>query len=204
MPNILILTASPIKDGSTDILLWETAKGIIQAAAQAEPMTEELIRLNDYHGLPCQACGQSPEPEYCIYHDDIYTLYKRLINCDIVLFGSPVYFDTVSAQAKIFIDRCNCLRPLNFDHKGGDLFRKIITKKRLGAIILVGGERENFECARKVIAGFYKWVEIENIGTLVYGGTRYREIGPVRDNQNKLKEAGELGRIIYEKRRLGL
>jgi multimeric flavodoxin WrbA len=203
MPNILSLTASPIKNGSTDILLREISRGIAAAAKTDDKIMEQFVRLNDFHGLPCQACGKSPEPDYCFYHDDIYSLYQPLMDCDIVLFGSPVYFDAVSAQAKIFIDRCNCLRPPDFEKKGDHPFKKIIAKKRLGGIVLSGGERENFECARKVIAGFFKWVEIENIGLITYAGSDMNKIGPVRDDRSKLLEAGKLGQVIYERYVLG-
>jgi multimeric flavodoxin WrbA len=199
MPNILSLTASPIKDGSTDILLHEISRGIATAVKTDERITEQFVRLNDFHGLPCQACGKSPEPDYCFYHDDIYSLYQALIDCDIVLFGSPIYFDTVSSQAKIFIDRCNCLRPPDFEKESRHPFKKIIAKKRLGGMVLSGGERENFECARKVIAGFFKWVEIENIGLIAYAGSNMNKIGTVREDQSKLLEAGKFGQLIYER-----
>jgi multimeric flavodoxin WrbA len=193
MLNILTLTGSPIKDGSTDILLKRIADGIVHAST--EETDNEIIRLNDYQYLPCQSCGKSPEPDFCLFRDEIYQVYEPLVECDVVLFGSPVYFDTVSAQAKLFIDRCNCLRPADFSGQSDHPFKKILTKKRLGAIVLVGGERQEFECARKVIAGFFKWVEIVNVGTLIYAGSGWTA-GAVSEDDDKLTEAFNLGREI--------
>jgi len=195
MLNILTLTGSPINGSSTDILLEHIAEGIIQGAPQ--PTHNEIIRLNHYQYLPCQSCGKSPEPDYCFFKDEIYPIYEMLIECDIVLFGSPVYFDTVSAQAKLFIDRCNCLRPPDFEGETEHTFKKILTKKRLGAMALVGGERQKFEHARVVLAGFFKWVEIENCGEIMYGGSGW-DIGAVADNSRKLQEAYNLGRSIAD------
>ncbi len=152
----------------------------------------ELIRINDYNFIPCQACGRSPQPDYCFFHDDIYPLYDKLINCDIVLFGSPVYFDSVSAQAKAFIDRCNCLRPASFGEDDIHPFKKILEKRRLGGIVLVGGNRGEFELARRVIAGFFKWVEVTNCGVVTYENKGWQK-GSVRDNAAKLDEAEAIG-----------
>ncbi|SYZ72691.1 putative NADPH-dependent FMN reductase [Candidatus Zixiibacteriota bacterium] len=197
MLNILSLTASPIKGSSTEILLEEIVRGVRENAGQE--CRAELTRLNDLRYIPCQACGRSPEPEYCFYHDDLDAVYERLIKYDIILFGSPVYFDSVSAQAKMFIDRCNCLRPPDFEGKSGHHFKRIITRQRYGAMVLVGGERGEFECARKVVAGFFKWVEIINSGAIFYAGSEWTKIGPVAGDRPKLDEAYKLGKILAAK-----
>lgn len=194
MPKILTINGSPVKDGSTKILLDKLALGIQENIS--DNIENRVINLNELKILPCQACGESPEPDYCFYKDDIYPIYDFLLNCDIILFGSPVYFDSVSAQAKLFIDRCNCLRPPDFDRDTGDHFKKIISRKRLGAIVLSGGQRGQFECARKVIAGFFKWVRISNIGTISYASPSWKEAGPVKDDKVKLEEARRLGQKI--------
>jgi multimeric flavodoxin WrbA len=191
MPSILSLTGSPVKSSSTDFLLREIGRGI--AESLSEPVAADFVRLNDLKYIPCQACGRSPEPDYCIFHDELYPVYEKLVRCDIVLFGSPVYFDSVAGQAKCFIDRCNCLKPPDFEGATGHHFKKRLTKKRLGAIVLVGGERGEFECARKVIAGFFKWVEIRNCGVITYAGTKWTDRGPVQFDENKMLEAYKLG-----------
>ncbi len=193
MLKILTLNASPVKGSSTDILLGQIADGI--AYSSATPVDNEIIRLNNYQYLPCQACGKSPEPDWCFFHDEIYPVYDLLINCDIVLFGSPIYFDTVSAQAKMFIDRCNCLRPADFENETEHDFKKILPRKRLGAMVLVGGERQRTEHARVVIAGFFKWVEVENCGAITYA-TKGWEAGEAAEDDTKLNEAFSLGQKI--------
>jgi len=197
MLNILTLSGSPIKESSTEILLGQIVLGI--AESSEEKVHDELIRLNDIEFRPCQSCGESPEPDWCLYKDDIYPVYDKLANSDIILFGSPVYFDTVSAQAKSFIDRCNCLRPPDFGIESQSHFKKVLPKKRLGGIVLVGGERGKFECARTVIAGFFKWIWVENCGVVSYAGSRWKEIGPVKDDSDKLNEAFALGKKISQR-----
>ncbi len=192
--KILTLNASPITDGSTDLLLGKIAESI--EAAASEPVENIIVRLNDFVITPCQSCGFSPEPDWCVLHDAIYPVYNQLVNCDIVLFGTPVYFDTVSAQAKLFIDRCNCLRPVNFEtHE----FKFLPIPKRRGAIVLVGSERQKFECARTVIAGFFKWVRIENTGLITYSGSGFSP-GAVKNNSEALEKAEKLGKLISQSR----
>ena len=200
MLNILTLTGSPVKGSSTEILLGHIAEGIIQGAPQ--PAHNEIINLNHYQYLPCQSCGKSPEPDYCFFKDEIYHVYDSLIESDIILFGSPVYFDTVSAQSKLFIDRCNCLRPADFSNQTNHHFKRILSKKRLGAIVLVGGERQKFEHARVVIAGFFKWVEIENCGTINYATSGW-DIGTAAKDADKMKEAFDLGYQISSRINVG-
>ncbi len=195
MLKILTLNASPVKGSSTSILLDQLAAGILEKSEQL--YENRKVDLNELKILPCQSCGESPAPDYCFYHDDIYPLYEYLINCDIVLFGSPVYFDTVSAQAKLFIDRCNCLRPPDFKGESGEYFRKIISKKRFGAMVLVGGQRGQFECARRVIAVFFKCVRISNCGTISYASDdQWWQAGRVGLDTAKLAEARLLGNQI--------
>ncbi len=193
MSKILILNASPVKGSSTGIMLAEMARGIKEDPVRK--WEEEVISLNDYTYRPCQSCGFSPEPDYCIFHDDLYPVYQKVLDCDIILFGTPIYFDTVSSQAKLFIDRCNCLRPPDFKQEGGSHFKNIIAKKRLGAMVLVCGQREQWECARKVIAGWFKWVWVENLGQVVFAHDSWKT-GPVREDLSKLAEAFSLGQLI--------
>ena len=194
MRKILTINGSPVKNSSTKILLDELAGGIRENLT--DPIENKVVNLNDLKILPCQACGESPEPDYCLYKDDIYPIYDYLINCDIVLFGSPVYFDTVSAQAKLFIDRCNCLRPPDFDSNTDNHFKKIIPLKRPGAIVLIGGQRGQFECARRVIAGFFKLIRVSNIGTISYTSPLWKIAGPVKTDNTGLNEARRLGQKI--------
>ncbi len=190
--KILTLNASPITDGSTAFLLGKIAGSI--AAAVSESVENTVVRLNDFVITPCQSCGFSPEPDWCVYHDAIYPVYDQLVNCDIVLFGTPVYFDTVSAQAKLFIDRCNCLRPVDFEtHE----FKRLPIPKRRGAIVLVGSERQKFECARTVIAGFFKWVHIENVGHIAYSGSGFSP-GAAKNDSKTLEKAIKLGQLLSQ------
>ncbi len=113
MIKILVLSASPVEGSSTDILLHTIASSLKVSLPQKNNAQVSFIKLNELEIKPCQACGESPSPKICFY-DEIEDLYKQIEECDFLLFGSPVYFDSVSAQAKLLIDRCNCFRPPDY------------------------------------------------------------------------------------------
>lgn len=188
MSNILGLSGSPIENSSTDILVGEIMRGAQSTAASGD--AGELVRLNELQIMPCQACGRSPDDGYCFFNDSMDDLYDKFDACDAIVIGSPIYFDSVSAQTKLFIDRCNCFRTLNPD--GPDHFVPRMTKKRTGAIVLVGGERANYEFARRVIGGFFVWAGVESVGLVTYAYDGF-EKGTVRDDAQAMKQAFDLG-----------
>ena len=177
------LNGSPVIGGSCEILL----KKVLGGAASTGCDTV-YFDINKAGITPCLACGKSPYPDNCFFDDGIENLYRYIIDSDIIIFASPVYFDTVSAQTKLLIDRCNCLKPAIFP-KGGEpeptkvnfLDRRF--KKRKGVIILSGGQRQKFNCARTVIKGFFKWVNIDFAGEIeIRSGSLKKGLASERDD----------------------
>lgn len=186
--KLLVVNGSPRVGSSTEILAEEFVRGFKSAATDTEVIS---VRLNDLDIIPCQACGFDPRPMVCIYKDELYPYLVHLKEADFVLIASPIFFDTVSAQTKLFIDRCNCFRPPKivdgkcvFDNKG-------ILDSR-GAYILVGGAREKYDAARRVIHGLFIWAGIENMGNVTYAHEE-DVLGSVIKDKEKLKEAFDFG-----------
>lgn len=198
MIRLLVISGSPAKGGSTEILLKRAAAAFTKALPEDRVRTV-MVRLNELDMLPCQSCGEAPTPKFCFFDDDLSPVYRELERCDALLLGSPIHFDSVSSQAKLFIDRCNCVRPVDFpDADPTHKFLKIWTRKRPGGMILVGGENGWFEGARRTIAGFFKWVEVTNEGMVTYK-TRGFEAGEAAESEETLLAADELGRLVASK-----
>ena len=196
MINLLSISGSPVENSSTELILRRIAASISKHVC-SDRTRHSIVRLNDLHFAPCQACGEAPTPSWCFLDDGLANVYKKLAACDCLLFGSPIYFDAVSAQAKAFIDRCNCFRPADFDNREPRHdFIKLISRKRPGAIVLVGGEQGWFEGARRCIAGFFKWVEVVNEGLLTYRTKDFTQAGEAANNPQVFKEADQLGRQL--------
>jgi multimeric flavodoxin WrbA len=185
---IVGISGSPTSGSSTDMLINSVLEG-----ASAPHVKTKFIKLNGLNILPCQACGKSPEPEYCFFHDDMDSVYSMMVKADAIILGSPVYFDSVSAQAKLFIDRANCLRPLDFSRSDGSHFKKPLFEGKKGGIILVGGNK--FETAGRTARAFFIWAGIERVFEMHYT-SKGNDVGSVGSEPETLEEARDYGKSL--------
>jgi len=185
--KIIAFNGSPVKDSNTDILTKQ-----VLAGAQRAGFIGQQIYLNDFQITPCQSCGESPGEDLCLLKDELFPYLHQSAQSDIVVISSPIYFDTVSAQTKLLIDRCNCFKPLEGYDSGDFKFVDLNLKPRLGILILVGGEREKFEHAVTVIKGFFIWTQVKFAGQILYPHSDYRK-GVVSENDQILQNAYQLG-----------
>lgn len=153
---IVGISGSPTPLSSTDILIEQALKGAAMAGFKTA-----FYRLNEMNILPCQACGKSPEPSLCFFEDDALGLLERIARAHAVILGSPIFFDSVSAQTKLFIDRSNCLRPADFATPDRQAFKEPLFRGKRGGIILVAGDYGRFEASLKVMRAFFIWAGIE-------------------------------------------
>ena len=101
---IVGLSGSPRVGGNTDLILQEAL-----ASAKAEGANVNLIRISDYHILPCTGCMSCFSTKKCVNEDDGEKLYQEILKADGIIMGSPSYFQGVTAQMKLFIDRIGFL-----------------------------------------------------------------------------------------------
>jgi multimeric flavodoxin WrbA len=90
---------SPCKNGNVDLLVSQVLEG-----AATQGVETRKIYLNNLRIQPCQSCGTDPHPKHCLFDDAMNQIYDALETSDVIALGSPVYFDTVSAQVKLIID----------------------------------------------------------------------------------------------------
>ena len=101
--NVLIISASPRKNGNSDLLCDEFLKGAVAGGNQVEK-----IFLADKKINYCVGCGLCSRNNYsgCSQKDDMEDLLDKMMEADVIVLASPVYFYTINAQMKTFIDRC--------------------------------------------------------------------------------------------------
>jgi len=190
--NIIGISGSPTGGSSTDIIIDAVLGGIAK-----DRVKKRLIRLNEKSILPCQACGKSPEPDFCFFHDGMDELYNLLSKSEGIILGSPLYFDSVSAQTKLFIDRTNCLRPVDFSNPGEPKIKKPLFKNKKGGIVLVGGKEGYFSGALRTARGFFKWAGMDIVFELIFRSNSFN-IGEAKNDKKILAEAEECGDKLYE------
>jgi len=181
------IVGSPIKNGNVDLLISEVLRGTESQGADAFK-----IYLNEIAIKPCQSCGVDPRPGFCIIEDGMNEVYAALETCEIIVLGSPVYFDSASAQTKLMIDRCNCVTPYVRKADGDAEFkdRKLMRKK--GVFVSAAGTHQDFEPLLTLVKGFFNWVNAELAETVLYSHDDV-ELGAVRKDEATKKQAYDAG-----------
>ena len=105
------IVTSPRRKGNTA----KVVEAIIEGAG-ANGSETEIIYIGDQNIYPCNSCDACKETGNCVLEDDMQPIYEALEKADNIVLGSPIYFDHISAQCKILIDRLysfNWVKKLN-------------------------------------------------------------------------------------------
>lgn len=182
--NVLVLLGSPRRRGNSAILAERIAKGAKSAGARVETLFIHGMKI-----APCKSCYacQKPNSKGCSIKDDMHTVYKKLIAADAWVIAGPVYWFTLSAQTKLWMDRCFALIPRA---------REAFEGKRI-AIAMSYGDIDPFKSgcvnALRTFQDVFGYVQA-HISGIVYGSAM--DAGEIKKNEELLKEAEELGRHI--------
>ena len=99
--KVLIISASPRKGGNSDLLCDQFLLG-----AQEAGHTVEKVFLRNHKINYCLGCGVCNNTHKCVQKDDMKALLDKMVEADVIVLATPVYFYTMDAQLKTFIDRC--------------------------------------------------------------------------------------------------
>ena len=179
--RIVVLKGSPRKNGNSAALVDQVAAGARAAGAEVQSIFLHGMEINACDG--CDAC-HTESYAGCIVEDDMQTLYPRLLEADVWVIASPVYWFTVSAQTKLFMDRCYALID-----DGGWLVRG----KKIGIVMTYGDSDPFSSGALNVFRTFqdgYNYAGAKIIG-FVHGSAS--KPGEIRGNQAVMAEAFGLG-----------
>ena len=182
----VIVLGSPRKNGNSATLARETAEGIRTAGSDCESFF--LHKMDIKACDACDSCRENIE-DPCIIDDDMQIIYAKLRQADVLVIAGPVYFATVSAQTKLFMDRCYALSgPVDSALKG----------KRIGTILTYEDPDPFVSGAVNALRTFqdvYKYVGAEIIGN-VYGSAL--EPGEIKKNLDVMNRAFELGKKLVD------
>lgn len=183
-PTVLVLLGSPRKHGNSAALARRIAEGAEEAGARVE-----TVVLNDLKIAPCQACYkcQRPGAKGCAQDDDMQPLYHRLVASPAWVIASPVYWFNMSAQTKLWMDRCLALSAY-----GKDPFRG----KKIAIAMSYGGEDAfSSGCinALRTFQDSFNYTGSKIVG-MVYGTAM--KPGEIEANSGLMEEARELGRVL--------
>ena len=109
MKRVYAINGSPRRNRNTATLLDKALEGACAALAPGG-VTAERIDLYDLRFTGCRscfACKLKDGPSYgrCAIRDDLQPVLDRLREADAVIFGSPVYYRTITGQLHAFYER---------------------------------------------------------------------------------------------------
>jgi multimeric flavodoxin WrbA len=99
--KVLVLSASPRKGGNSDLLCDQFMNGTREAGNQAEKIFLRDKKINYCTG--CGACQSNGGK--CVQKDDMAEVLDKMVNADVIVMATPVYFYTMNGQMKTVIDR---------------------------------------------------------------------------------------------------
>ena len=189
---LVALNGSPRRGSSVDLLLEAVCEGARQAGGETLH-----VRCAELRVRPCEACGPEPTTGYCMFHDDMDPVYAALERAHAVAVGSPVYFDTVSAQLKLVMDRCNCVTPLVRVPVAGEEFRPRWARTRRGVFVTACSSAHTHDLAERSVRGYLKWIGARWEETLLWKHDD-NELGSVTRAPELIARARAAGRRLIE------
>lgn len=203
---ILGISGSPRKDANTDLMLQEA----LRAAETVEGVRTEMLCLRDYEIHNCKGCfaccregGKKDGGIHAcaMFRDGMDEIYPKLKACDGLILASPVYFASMSAQMKQFMDRTEGL--LRY---GTSQYQYGLQNKVGGALVVGGNRNAGEELTILEMQAFFQVHDMIVVGSggeptpgCYHGGacTTYPQKGDIRDavlqDEIGLKSARNLG-----------
>jgi len=105
--RIYAINGSPRKKWNTATIL----QNVLEGAAEADSNIQaETVNLYDYDYKGCASCFHCKRiggPSYgkCVIKDGIRDVLRSVLDADIAVFGSPVYFSDISGMMRCFLER---------------------------------------------------------------------------------------------------
>ncbi len=98
--KIVVLAGSPHKNGTSNTLVNEFVKGAKDKGKEVEII--DLAHIDIHPCMGCDFCGMNGN---CRWQDKGNEILNKILECDVIVFASPVYYYNVSSQLKMMIDR---------------------------------------------------------------------------------------------------
>jgi len=173
------------------MLLEEVLKG-----AEKEGAEVERLFISDLRMASCTACHGCDEAGKCIVQDDMQKVYPKLLEADVILLASPIFFYGISGWAKALVDRSQALWVRKYRLRDPSMGKE--GKRRKGFFISTGATQGQriFEGAILTAKYFFDTFNAEYVGELVFRGIDAK--GDILKHPDALRQAFETGRKLVQ------
>jgi multimeric flavodoxin WrbA len=173
--KVLALNGSARKKGNTDILIDRILRG-----SKEKGHRNEKLYLYDYEIFPCIDCRDCKKGDYvCSLKDGMKKIYPKMEKADLIIFGTPNYWNGPTAKMKLLIDR---MRPF------------VPSKKLRGKKwVIVSPSAEGPKSCRLLVEMLrlsFDYLGMKFAGKVL---AKVYEKGEIKKDQKALKKAYELG-----------
>ncbi len=182
--QVVVILGSPRKKGNSSTLAARISRGAKSAGAEVETLFLQGLKIS-----PCRGCDtcQKDDSKGCAIKDDMQEIYPKLIKADAWVIASPVYWFTMSAQTKIFMDRCYALPAYAKNPFAG---KRIAIAMSYGDVDPIKSGCVN---ALRTFQDAYRYTGSKIVG-MVYGSAM--KAGEIQNNEALMREAEELGKRL--------
>ncbi len=182
MKSLLGIVGSPRRNGNTAVLVSRLLEG-----ARAEGASTGIVFLGDLTIGECDGCHACWRGLECVRRDDMNALYPRIMEADVLVFGTPVYWWGPTALMKALIDRF-----VYFNCPGN---RARISGKSAAAVIpLEETEPDSWAPVADFFIRAFRYLEMNPSGILAAPGVTGRS--DAANRPELMDGAFELGRSL--------
>lgn len=178
MKRVVVISTSLRVRSNSDLLANQFMEGAKSAGHEVEK-----IELLGKKIAFCRGCFGCAKLGHCVIEDDANSIMEKVVQADVIVWATPIYYYEMSGQMKTLIDRMNAM--YNLDYK----FREIY-------LLTTAAEDEEI-VPQRAEAGLTGWIDCypkaRLAGTLFCGGVN--EPHEIKGNA-KLQEAFELGKSV--------
>lgn len=175
MKKVIVISTSLRVGSNSDMLADKFTEGALHAGHDVEKISLAGKNISFCRGcLACQKLGR------CVIDDDANGIMQKVLNADVVVWATPIYYYEMSGQMKVMIDRMNAMYPL--DYKFRDVY-----------LLTTAAENEP-EVPKRAESGLTGWTDCypkcRLAGTLFCGGV---DAPHTIEGNEKLQPAYEMG-----------
>lgn len=186
--KVLAIMGSPRIRGNTDLLLDEALRGAQSEGAEVEKIIVDKLKIS-----PCKEYNACLRDGNCVIRDDMDDIYPKLLDADVVIVASPMFFYALTSQVKALIDRCQALWARRYVLK-----QEPPNSGRRGAFVGVGATKGEklFDGSILTLKYFFQAIGVQYAGELLIRGVDKK--GEIKDHPTALNDAFELGRMLAQ------
>lgn len=134
------IVGSPRKNKNSDTLVQKVLEG-----CRSQGVSVDKIYLNDLEISPCQA-HRLQNGKGCVLQDGMSIIYQLFEDVHGLVLGTPVYYNSVSSQMKLMIDRSYCLAKAVTIAPGKNNYISTVKRHKKGVVVSVGGSGLHPDC----------------------------------------------------------